>query len=52
MGQSIYGVSCPVQQVPVYMMPKFDFIKVLENIQKFRITTLSLVPPLRALEQY
>jgi 4-coumarate--CoA ligase len=46
MGQSIFGVTCPVQLIPVYMMPKFDFIKVLENVQRFQITALTLVPPI------
>jgi len=27
-------------------MPKFDFIKMLEHIQDFKITTLTLVPPI------
>lgn len=27
-------------------MPKFDFVKVLENVQKFRITSLNCVPPI------
>lgn len=44
--QSIIGVTAPIQHVPVYMMPKFDFIKMLENIQKVKITTLTLVPPI------
>ncbi|KAF2102712.1 putative 4-coumarate-CoA ligase [Rhizodiscina lignyota] len=46
MGQTIFGVTCPVQSIPVYIMPKFDFIKMLENIQRFKITVLTLVPPI------
>jgi 4-coumarate--CoA ligase len=46
MGQALFCVSAPQQGVPVYIMPKFDFLKVLEAIQRFRITSLSLVPPI------
>jgi 4-coumarate--CoA ligase len=31
---------------PTYIMPKFDFIKLLEYIPKFKITDLNLVPPI------
>ena len=27
-------------------MTKFDFVKVLENVQKYRITSLNCVPPI------
>jgi 4-coumarate--CoA ligase len=27
-------------------MPKFDFIKMLEHIQDFKITSLTIVPPI------
>ena len=30
----------------MYMMRKFDFVKMLEYIQKYRITSLNLVPPI------
>jgi 4-coumarate--CoA ligase len=30
---------------PVYIMEKFDFLTVLQNVEKFRITDLTLVPP-------
>jgi 4-coumarate--CoA ligase len=45
MAQTIFGINAIKQGIPVYMMPKFDFIGMLENVQKFRITYLILVPP-------
>ncbi|KAJ5833836.1 4-coumarate-CoA ligase [Penicillium riverlandense] len=33
------------RNTPVYIMPKFDFIKMLEYTQKYRISDLILVPP-------
>ena len=45
-GQTHHGVSMPLKGIPVYMMQKFDFIKMLEYIQKFRVTNLALVPPI------
>lgn len=35
-----------MREIPVYIMPKFDFVDLLENIQKFRITDLAMVPPI------
>ncbi|KAF1945948.1 4-coumarate-CoA ligase-like protein [Clathrospora elynae] len=45
MAQTIFCVSAAKQRIPVYMMPKFDFLKMLQNVQKYRITDLVLVPP-------
>ncbi|KAK8095623.1 AMP-binding enzyme [Apiospora kogelbergensis] len=45
-GQTYFAVNYPKLQVPAYMMPKFDFVKVLENVQKYRITSLNCVPPI------
>ncbi|KAF1983134.1 acetyl-CoA synthetase-like protein [Aulographum hederae CBS 113979] len=45
MGQSIFCVSAPLQGIPVYIMPKFDFVKTLTYAQKYQITSLVLVPP-------
>ncbi|KAF2709871.1 4-coumarate-CoA ligase-like protein [Pleomassaria siparia CBS 279.74] len=45
MAQSVFCVNAMVLRVPVYMMPKFDFLEMLQNIQKHRITDLTLVPP-------
>lgn len=45
MAQSIFGIMALKLEIPVYMMPKFDFVKTLENVQRFKITFLILVPP-------
>lgn len=45
MAQTIFGINIIKQDMPVYMMPKFDFIQILEYVQRFRITYLILVPP-------
>ena len=45
MAQNIFIAYALSHGVPVYFMPKFDFIKVLEYTEKFRITDLILVPP-------
>jgi len=45
MAQTIFGINAIKLEIPVYMMPKFDFIQMLENVQRFRITYLILVPP-------
>lgn len=48
-GQTYYVAGAFDRQVPVYVMPKFDFLKFLEYIQRFRITDLTLVPPIAVL---
>jgi 4-coumarate--CoA ligase len=45
MAQTIFGINALKQNVPVYMMAKFDFIQMLEYTQKYKITFLILVPP-------
>jgi acyl-CoA synthetase (AMP-forming)/AMP-acid ligase II len=45
MAQTIFTVNAPKLGVPTYMMPKFDFLEMLQCVQKFRITDLVLVPP-------
>ncbi|KAF2788927.1 4-coumarate-CoA ligase-like protein [Melanomma pulvis-pyrius CBS 109.77] len=45
MAQAIFCVNAMVLRLPVYMMPKFDFLEMLQCVQKFRITDLTLVPP-------
>ncbi|PSR97052.1 hypothetical protein BD289DRAFT_459172 [Coniella lustricola] len=45
-GQTYFIANCPVQRIPVYVMPKFDFLKFLQHIEKFRITILTCVPPI------
>lgn len=44
-GQAYFCVIGPARGTPVYIMPKFDFIQMLENVQKFKITAFVLVPP-------
>ena len=34
------------EQTPVFVMQKFDFIEMLENLARHKINTLSLVPPI------
>lgn len=45
MAQTIFGVNALKENIPVYVMSKFDFIQMLEYTQKYRITFLILVPP-------
>ncbi|OQE40883.1 hypothetical protein PENCOP_c005G08809 [Penicillium coprophilum] len=45
MAQNIFIAAALYRGTPVYLMPKFDFIKLLEYTQKFRITDFILVPP-------
>lgn len=46
MGQTIFGAVAPKRGIPVYIMKKFDFKEMLEAVQKYRITSLSMVPPI------
>ncbi|GAQ41821.1 hypothetical protein AtubIFM55763_002812 [Aspergillus tubingensis] len=45
MAQNIFIASALSRDIPVYIMPKFDFLKVLEYTEKFRISDLIVVPP-------
>ncbi|KAJ5126982.1 hypothetical protein N7448_007761 [Penicillium atrosanguineum] len=45
MAQNIFIAAALHRGTPVYIMPKFDFVQMLEYTQKFRITDLILVPP-------
>ena len=45
MAQAIFCFNAVKQRIPVYIMPRFDFLKMLEYVQKYRITDLVLVPP-------
>ena len=45
-GQTHHCVSTVLKGIPVYLMRKFDFLKMLEYVQKYRITNLTLVPPI------
>ncbi|KAM5352554.1 hypothetical protein ACJ41O_005276 [Fusarium nematophilum] len=45
-----YFISClPYERIPVYVMPAFDFPKMLAHIQAFHITKLLAVPPILVL---
>jgi len=44
--QTVFAISSPKQRIPVYMLPKFDLVQMLECVQRFRITDLALVPPI------
>lgn len=45
MAQMIFIGCAQLRQTPVYVMERFDFITMLKNIEKFRISDLILVPP-------
>ncbi|KAJ5806640.1 uncharacterized protein N7503_004242 [Penicillium pulvis] len=45
MAQTIFIAAAIYHEAPVYIMPKFDFVKMLEYTQEFKITALILVPP-------
>jgi 4-coumarate--CoA ligase len=45
MAQNIFIASALYRATPVYIMPKFDFMRMLEYTQRFRITDYILVPP-------
>ncbi|KAM0333124.1 hypothetical protein ACHAQA_001783 [Verticillium albo-atrum] len=43
--QTYFVANFAKQGVPVYVMPAFDFVKMLTHIQRFRVTHLVAVPP-------
>ncbi|KAJ4328934.1 hypothetical protein N0V84_000503 [Fusarium piperis] len=45
-GQTHFVSIYPRIGVPVYIMPSFNFEKMLQHVQRFRITTLTCVPPI------
>ena len=45
-GQAVFCVIAPIRGSPVYILPKFDFLRMLECVQKFKISSLTLVPPI------
>ncbi|KAK5124697.1 hypothetical protein LTR85_001410 [Meristemomyces frigidus] len=45
-GQTVHCVTVLLKGIPVYVMRKYDFVKMLQYIQKYRITSLNLVPPI------
>ncbi|OAX83903.1 hypothetical protein ACJ72_01734 [Emergomyces africanus] len=46
MAQNIFIASSLTREIPVYIMARFDFVQMLEAIQRFRITNLTVVPPI------
>lgn len=46
MGQAIFITCAPNRGIPVYIMKKFDFVKMLESVQRFQISSLIMVPPI------
>ena len=46
MAQTIYSIGGPSQRIPIYVMHTFDFEKMLEHTQNFRINELQMVPPI------
>ncbi|KAL9059903.1 MAG: hypothetical protein Q9162_000973 [Coniocarpon cinnabarinum] len=45
MAQTIFCVAGPSLGIPVYVMQRFDFERMLQHIQNFRITEMHFVPP-------
>ena len=46
MAQTIFIAGAVHRGIPVYIMKKFDFVKMLEAVQNYKITTLTMVPPI------
>ncbi|KAL2373020.1 4-coumarate-CoA ligase [Blastomyces gilchristii SLH14081] len=46
MAQNIFIASSLSRGIPVYIMARFDFVQMLEAVQKLRITSLTVVPPI------
>ena len=45
-GQTYFTCNFPKLGIPVYMMPGFNFEKMLQYVQRFRINSLTAVPPI------
>ncbi|KAI4849002.1 acetyl-CoA synthetase-like protein [Aureobasidium sp. EXF-8846] len=45
-GQTYYCVGTISRRVPTYVMQKYDFLKMLSYVEKYKITDLNLVPPI------
>ncbi|KAI1764475.1 acetyl-CoA synthetase-like protein [Hypoxylon sp. FL1150] len=48
-GQTYFICNYPKESIPLYIMPVFNFEKMLQNIEKFRIDSLVAVPPILVL---
>ena len=44
--QSMHAILGPLVGFPVYIMKKFDLVEMLECVQKFKISRLTVVPPI------
>ncbi|OLN85890.1 4-coumarate-CoA ligase-like protein 2 [Colletotrichum chlorophyti] len=44
--QTYFVANFAKQGIPVYIMPVFDFVKMLIHIQRYRVTQLVAVPPI------
>ncbi|KAK2038109.1 AMP-binding enzyme [Colletotrichum somersetense] len=44
--QTFYVANSVKQGIPVYIMPSFDFVKMLTYIQRYRVTHIAAVPPI------
>jgi len=44
--QTYFVANLPRLRMPVYIMPGFDFLKMLTYVQRYRITSLACVPPI------
>jgi 4-coumarate--CoA ligase len=44
--QTLFVAGGPHRGIPVYIMKKFDFVRMLELVQKYRLTQLNMVPPI------
>ncbi|PGH13539.1 hypothetical protein AJ80_06289 [Polytolypa hystricis UAMH7299] len=46
MAQNIFIAASLQREIPVYIMARFDFVQMLENLQRFKISDLMMVPPI------
>ena len=46
MGQTNFIVQVPLLGAKLIVMPRFDFVKMMDAIEKFRVTYLTVVPPI------
>ncbi|KAJ3550043.1 hypothetical protein NM208_g197 [Fusarium decemcellulare] len=44
--QTVYAIDYPKMGITTYMMPSFNFVQMLECIQRFGITELLVAPPI------
>ncbi|CAD0081713.1 unnamed protein product [Aureobasidium vineae] len=45
-GQTYYCVGTIARSIPTYIMQKFDFLKMLSYVEKYKVTDLTMVPPI------